>query len=247
MKNMNRIIGFFSFLLCCTILMVACSTKSEENLIEPVVHEIQKSLLPDEIAMLDLIDEPTSGYVGLTSFSTLSTQNYREQSVKLRADMFDSAGLRADYGTLSLDNVTLNTTGSLNNYETLVGNTDTYNMYGNSVDLTLAGNGSLPSITSTPIYVPELLTITSPQFANNLTISSNFQFSWVVDNTNPFDKVGIRIEYDPTSTENTSLGGNHVYNDIVTDDTGNYTVTSNDLSGIPVGGIIKVYLARGTI
>jgi hypothetical protein len=118
-------------------------------------------------------------------------------------------------------------------------------LYGTTTPVSLSGKEGLPGF-STNFYVPKMMTITSPAHSNNSIISQGTTISWEADNNNTFG-VGIAIRYNPNSFENYDLNqsGSTVVNLFRVEDTGNYTITANDLAGFPSGAHLTFGIGRG--
>ncbi len=232
----------FAFL----IASLGCSKENPtQKLIEDVLSS-QRDQMPSEIQILQLLQLPTDGYASLTSYATLSTQPFRGPEVMIRGFGYSKAGTLSDFGSLAFNSIITNASSTGTNFDYLsVGVPGSKDLYGTTVPVSLAGKDGLPGF-SANFYVPKMMTITSPSFTNQAVISQGTTISWEADNNNTFG-VGIAIRYNPNSFQNYDLNqsGSTVTNLVRVEDTGSYTITANDLAGIPSTAHLTFGIGRG--
>lgn len=120
--------------------------------------------------------------------------------------------------------------------------------FGGTKTFSLAGNNSEQiNGFSTTMYVPQEIVMTAPAtYMANASTGSGFTVTWNQDNSNT-EPVYIGLVYlgAESHAENGSLSSTDVWKLISTTDDGSYTVSSSDLTGMPVGGILKISIGRG--
>jgi len=94
------------------------------------------------------------------------------------------------------------------------------------------------------MYVPELidLTLSNPEEFDK---TQNLTFTWNSDANN--SDVYVRLKYSKGLNEmvNPSMTWSNIVMNYTTNDDGSFTINSSDLSGLPVGGLVDVIIARG--
>ncbi|HLP93826.1 MAG TPA: hypothetical protein VK168_07295 [Saprospiraceae bacterium] len=231
----------------CLMIILALGCQ-KENPVQKIGEEIlsaERDLLPSEIQILNLLQLPTDGYAAITSYATLSTQPFRGPEIIIRAYGYNKAGIKSDFGALTVGTVVANPISSTNNDYLTVGAPGAKDLYGTNSAITLDGKNGLPGFLS-DFYIPKMMTISSPTFSNNSTITEGTTITWEADNNNSIG-VGIAISFDPLDFANQGLNAPNgpVLNVIHIDDTGSYSITANDLAGIPANARITVGLGRG--
>jgi hypothetical protein len=238
-SNMKKI--FFAILLLNTF---GCSKdNSTQKLLEDVFAS-QRDALPSEIQILELLKAPTDGYAILSSYATLAIQDLRGPEIMIQGFGYSKAGIKSDFGTLTFGNINTNINTSFD-YRSL-GATGAKDLFGTTNSVALFGANNLPGF-STNFYIPKLMTITSPAFSNNSVIFPGTTITWEPDTNNTTFGVGIAILYSPNSPENLhlQLSESPVRNYIRSADTGSYTISTNDLAGIPTGATLSFGIGRG--
>lgn len=125
--------------------------------------------------------------------------------------------------------------------------------FGSNVTFSISGNVSTYTAASTSLYVPEELYIDTISCSCQIgypEISLSglpYEIRW---NTDPQNQKGvvILIKYEgyESHQRDASLPSNIYFKPAITaPDNGSYDITAADLAGIPIGGIIDVYVARG--
>lgn len=227
--------------------LLGCSKEDNRQRFIENLLSVQRSQMPSEIQILELLQLPTDGYAALTSYATLSTQAFRGSEVIIQGFGYNKAGDLSDFGSLAFNSIITNASGgSETNVNYLsVGVPGSMDLFGTSVPVSLAGKNGLPGFNAN-FYIPKMMTITSPTFSNNSVISPGTTITWIPDSNNTFG-VGIAIRYDPNSFENYELNqtGSAQTKLIHVEDTGNYTITTNDLAGIPSTAHVRFGIGRG--
>jgi len=229
-------------------LLIALLGCSKENPAQKFIEDIllsQRDQMPSEIQILELLQLPTDGYASITSYATLSTQPFRGPEVMIRGFGYSKGGTSSDFGPLAFSSIITSTISGTNFDYLTIGASGSKDLYGTVTPVSLAGKDGLPGFSSN-FYIPKMMTITSPSFSNNSIISQGTTISWEADSNNTFG-VGIAIRYNPNAFENYDLNqsGSTVINLVRVEDTGNYTITANDLVGIPSGAHLMFGIGRG--
>ena len=237
---------FFAFL----IAALGCSKENPAQKFLEDILSSQRDQMPSEIQILELLHLPTDGYASITSYATLGTQSLRGPEVMIRGFGYNKAGTSSDFGLLAFGSIitspiNTSTTSETNLDYLTIGAPGSKDLYGTTTPVSLAGKDGLPGF-SANFYVPKMMTITSPAHSNNSIISQGTTISWEADNNNTFG-VGIAIRYNPNSFENYDLNqsGSTVINLVRVEDTGSYTITANDLAGIPSTAHLTFGIGRG--
>ncbi|MDO8365235.1 MAG: hypothetical protein Q7T20_00465 [Saprospiraceae bacterium] len=230
------------------LLLIVASGCSKDNSVQKFIEDLlssQRNQLPSEIQILELLQLPTDGYASITSYATLSTQPFRGPEIMIRGFGYSKEGLSSDFGPLAFSSIITNTISETNFDYLTIGAPGSKDLYGTITPISLAGKNGLPGF-NTNFYVPKMMTITSPSFSNNSVISQGTTISWEADSNNTFG-VGIAIHYNPNAFENYGLNqsGSTVTNLVRVEDTGNYTITANNLAGIPVNAELTLRIGRG--
>ena len=180
----------FLFLIFITA-MFGCN--KEQNFSKNFTEDLmatQRSQLPDPIQLLDLISLPTDGYVYLSNWTTLGSQPFRGPNILMGGYGYDKLGTKQDFGNLSFN--TLNLVSNATSDYFSIGMTGSKDLFGTTIPVSLAGKNSLPGFNST-FYVPKLMTITSPVFSSNSTITPGTTITWEADPQNTLG-VGIVVQ-----------------------------------------------------
>lgn len=231
------------------IFLIAALGCSKENIQQKLEGALasQRDQLPSEIQILELLELPTEGYATIRSWATLSIQDLRGPEVIISGFGYSKGGVKSDFGSLAFGSIVTNTVSSTNFDYLTIGPSGAKELFGTTTSVSLAGSQSqdLPGF-STSYYIPKMMTITSPSFSNNSIVSSGTTITWEPDSNNTYG-VGIAIHYDPNSHENTDLNqsGSTVINVVRVEDTGSYTITANDLAGIPSNARLRLGIGRG--
>lgn len=243
MKN----IIIVSLTILATFLMSSCAKNNSisEDFKDNLLIQ-QREQLPSVIEVLNLLQEPTNGYLFVTSFSTLAMQNNRGNEILIGGFCNDNTDQPRDFGGLSINEITIECDSELKYGYTLDQDfSSALGYFGQSTTVSLEGSEVLPSL-NTDFYIPKMMTITNMDNSSN-SISEGMEITWDDDLNNTFG-VGIAIIFDPLSTENDTKDFSNyqeVRTAIHTEDDGSYTITSSDLSGIPAGSSVEFYIGRG--
>ncbi len=174
----------------------------------------QRSTLPSVIDIMDLLNEPVDGYISVTSYGTYSIQSLRGQETMCHAKLLDKSGKSSYFGDLSLNDVelpyTFNTQANTQNeYGGNFGLSGAPALFGDTIEVDVAGADTFPGL-SVSFYSPPLITLESPAYQNNDTLSfDNLLVEWTSDPLNE-NGIGIMIHYDPSDPDNVGIGGSNV-------------------------------------
>ena len=227
------------------MMVLLCSCSKDKTDFQSDLLTKQRESLPTAADLLELITTPTDGYVVLGRMGSISKKLNQEDDVQLVAEGIKKNGDWGNFGTLTIGNYIVEAqTPSANTYYQHIGVGSVSEIFGTNVSVQLEGNNELPGF-GTTVNTVELMNVSSPQWASNLSMGSGQDIVWNADNEN--DKgVGILIEYDRYDIGNSQLESNsNVERFIHTEDDGLYTLTSEDLSGIPTNAHAKITIARG--
>lgn len=232
------------FLAILLLNALGCSKdNSSQKLLEDVLAS-QRDGLPSAIQILELLQMPTDGYATISSYATLAIQNFRGPEIMIRGFGYSKANAKSNFGALTFGNISTNVNAGFD-YSS-VGAPGAKDLFGTTTSVALSGASNLTGF-STNFYIPKLMTVTSPAFSNNSVISPGTTITWEPDANNTTFGVGIAISFDPNSPENhhLNLSGSITKNYIRTEDTGSYTISSNDLAGIPTDATLSLIIGRG--
>lgn len=212
----------------------------------------QRESLPNAIQILELLEQPTDGFIWLTSFSTPYTPGHLSQCggfINGPWSDLDFYGSTLHYGSIattlpesSSPDVAYTEFNDVNyQHEAIYGATQ-------SVKIFLENQTEQP-VLNVDVYVPYHIGVTNyPTHPNPVpTYNVGSSILWNADALNRFG-IGIAVVYDAADPENSAYSSsvpNSVVNLIHTEDDGSYTFSSSDLQGIPVGASIDVYIGRG--
>lgn len=205
----------------------------------------QRASLPDVADLLSLISTPTDGYVVIGRLGSISKKLNREDDIQFVAEGITKNGDWADYGELSIGAYAVQAQNpSANVYYQHVGVNSVSEIYDTNLNVSLEGKEELPGFETT-IETPKILNVTSPTWASNLSFGTGETITWEADENNT-KGIGVLIEFDRTDIGNGQLEAtSNITKFIHTEDDGSYTLTADDLSGIPTDGHAVISLARG--
>lgn len=211
----------------------------------------QRSSLPDAIQIINLLEQPTDGFIWLTSFSTPYTTHYLSQCggfINGPWNDYDFYGSTLHYGTIS---TTLPASTSPDVAFTPFNdvNYQHESLYGSEPAVKIFLQNQTEAVFNTSIYVPvHMKVINYPAHPSPVpTYNTGSALAWLADAYNRFG-VGIAIVYDPDDPENEALSSafpNPVVHLVHTEDDGEYIFETADLLNIPGGASIDVYIGRG--
>jgi hypothetical protein len=237
-------ITILSFIV--TMALSSCTKESlENNSFTRNLLSSERSNLPDVIDLLDMLKAPTDGYIAFFSVGSYGSQNYRGPEVTLNGYMYDKNGQRRDIGDLAFGSGTF-TADASNQYRfTDLSNGLSY--FGAPTTIGFEGSTefNIPGVSSN-FYVPKLMTLTAPAYSNQTPLAPNLNLQWEADPLNT-NGVGIMIYYNQKEafnivqkfTEPSVKTLKHVQ------DNGSYTITADDLAGIPKDAFVDVVIGRG--
>lgn len=106
-----------------------------------------------------------------------------------------------------------------------------------------SGNG-IPSF-SDSLYVPSLVSISSPTVGSFVSKSANISLAWNSDANNDSVVVGFEYLSDASQIRDSTLPGTIIQWATFTEDDGSYSIPSSVLNSLPVGGLVRLVVARG--
>ena len=216
-----------------------CETDLQKMLIQ------QRSSLPSAIQVLDMLEQPTDGYIWLKSYIGPAHQRpatYCSGFINGPWDMnFTGSTLR--FGgistTLPPDKVQyLDFIDTDYQHENIYGTTQ-------NVRITLQDSEE-QSVLNADFYVPKHIDITNYTFQPNQipAYGPNSTIEWSADAANPYG-IGIVVLYNSLDPDNSGYTGSRVSNLIHTEDDGTYTFGASDFADIPAGAHISIAIGRG--
>ena len=240
-----------TFLLLLSFLFLHACNKEE-----PVISDLQKILaqqrdgLPSPIQILNLLEQPTDGYVWLKSFTGPANDRPITELGGFISGTWDLnyTGSSLNFGLMT---TTMAASGSGKNFSNVIDfNYQFENIYGTSqnVQIGLQANPS-QFVLNSNFYIPKHLSLTNYIFQLNQKPNwhSGSPISWVADGNNSHG-IGIAVVYDPEKLENKVFQPTHpnrTVNPIHTLDDGQYTFDNADFQGIPAGADVDIYIGRG--
>lgn len=240
----------FLLFLFILIAFLSCQKEGSFNFKDSLSIK-ERSLLPSVLEKLNLASQPVNGHISVSSFTTLATQQSRSEAMTISGYLHDNNGVLSDFGTMAIDNsIELNADPNESFHYQSGLNSNISSLYGQNINISLEGNGDLPEL-NTNVYLPPVIEITSPEHQNtidDMNFSEGTDIEWIADENND-NGVGILIEFNATSIDNSLRGINPELPNkaikIHTEDDGTYTISSEDLSGIPEGALVRLHVARG--
>lgn len=122
-------------------------------------------------------------------------------------------------------------------------------LFGDTTTFSVGGNPGIYGSGSLDLECPEIVVISNPFNSSSKTLQShskgsNLDLEWNSGN----DDVVILLQYDGplSSTLDSLLSDTSQFVDYLTADDGVYTINSSVFSAYPVGGICRVFIARGS-
>lgn len=122
------------------------------------------------------------------------------------------------------------------------------NFYGKKLELNFNGNIglSLDDAANYDVYIPNILNVSVSNLSSNGGFIVGTQIIWNADPLNT-NGVALLAEYSPNNQIDPSIASaypNVMSGGITFEDTGKYTITSEDLKSYPKGSIIKFTIGR---
>ncbi len=163
------------------------------------------------------------------------------------AASFYSNGSKSFAGIMAIDGIQLSFLSDNHYYRSMSSSQDGATLcsqYGSTVNVSLSGNTSFPSL-SNSIYVPKKLNIKSSSnigsvVTDMISRSSNLNLQWDADIQTPGSKLYILIVADaPGSVPNAPAIV------IETEDDGAFTINSSNFQNFQVGGTATIHCGRG--
>lgn len=231
MKNIIIIV----MLLC--LIFVSCS---QEDSVVSNTNSDNKTPNLFKIMNLSLDLDSTLSSIVIESFGTT---NETTRSTSAHAAFFSNSdrSLKVNANNLYIDNHLLQADNNNDYYLS-----DNFSSsYGTTANVGIEGSSYIDSI-GFNMYVPEILNVIT-QDTDTLDKNYDYTLNWNSDNNNT-NGVFIHVEYngsmntnliDSSLPDTTIIWNNHV------SDTGTYVIDSDVFSGMPVNGIVSIYLARG--
>ena len=243
------------FLFTSLVLISACSKDGIEGG-QGAWAEVPK-YLKDFAETSECAAPDITGVINFYVFTTPSYQDNPEVHGEVSANFFDEMnGEAVDKGTLQIGNSANTQPASLSSAEASSNNGNEYRLNFNAKEL-YGGSASIRLINGNSVDMDESYNL--PSFINISNSSlllgtfkdinnQNNSFNWTGDSNNALG-VALILSYQPESPLNVDLKNQghteQVKNVILTQDTGNYTFSSDDFNGIPMGAYVEMSMARG--
>lgn len=235
------------FTLFVTLLFASCKKDAPccDSELEKLLIQ-QRNGLPSAIQILDMLEQPTDGYIWLKSYNGPANERPATQ-----CSGFINGPWEVDFTASTLQFGGISTTMPANrvHYTDFIDNEYQYeNIYGTNanVRITLLNGGEQPVLNAN-FYVPKHIQLTNYTFQlhQKPTYESGVSISWAADAANTYG-IGIAVVYEAQNPDNsTYVSSKSVVNLIHTDDDGSYTFTASDFAGIPAGANIEIVIGRG--
>lgn len=242
---MKHIILFLTLLL----LLAAC-TKDErcnQSELEQLLAQ-QRSSLPSAIQILDMLEQPTDGYIWLKSFSGPADTRPATQCSGFVNGPWDTNLIGSTLQFGSITTTMPNTANDVHFSNFIDAGYQHENLYGTTqnVRITLPGGGE-QALLNSDFYIPKHITVTNYTF--QLHQKPDYQtgstIEWVADQVNTLG-IGIAVVYESQDPENRAYtNSKSVANLIHTEDDGSYTFSASDFADIPAGAHINIVIGRG--
>ena len=189
------------------------------------------------------------GYLGVAASTNISSSS--EGLYGTTGGFFDNTDLRSprhDYGVATIAGKSVSAGSEMYYSESGSMSDVDAPTFGANGTWTINGGTGGPSFTKT-MYVPSVIELLSPTRTgpaiSDLSRSSDITVSWNSDPGN--DNVLVVLFYDGAISNDIdpTLPASDEVQHWITDDDGSYTISSSDLSSLPVGGRIRIIVARG--
>ncbi len=234
MKNISIIIFITFSLFSCNKDNVVTETVNQE------IERIEKAFIPDVLYHYGKLTKKTSGYLSVQSYRTLALKdNSSGGSFKAGGIILDNQGNPQDFGNMNIGNISMNANSSYGN------------MYGlrDKVGMDLYGTYTSFNInnflSSTEMYIPKIIDITSHNQDNNPTVSINSNIDWTLDTKNDLGVIIVLTYYPDNNIALNSQYPEEIYHAILTEDDGSYSFSNQDLSKFPSNSNLMIKLIRG--
>lgn len=236
---MNKLIIYLSFV---SLLIFGCKKET--------VREKVNNVFPYLFTSDSLV--PNNGIISFACYRYASGDNSRQ--FQIHGAIYSDTGYTTSInaGTLSIGGLNFSSDASMDKQ---YGNTNidasdstpAKSIFGATSKFKIAGNSGVINSDSVSFYVPAEIMMTSPT-NSQLTISksSSLTVQWNTDGSNT-EGVYLMLRYNGalSHAKDSSLSSTDI---IIThyssSDGGSYTFSSGDLSSLPVGGILEVYVGR---
>jgi len=237
------------FILSLPLFFAACKkdTPCCESELEQLLAQ-QRSSLPSAIQILDMLEQPTDGYVWLKSFSGPADNRPATQCSGFVNGPWDTnlTGSTLQFGSIITSMPATSTDVYFSNFIDAAYQHE--NLYGTTqnVRITLPGGGE-QTVLNADFYIPKHITVTNYTFQPNHKPSyqSGSTIEWAADPLNTFG-IGIAVVYESLDPNNrTFTNSKSVANLIHTEDDGSYTFSASDFADIPAGAHINIVIGRG--
>jgi hypothetical protein len=246
-------ISIFTFLTSIFIILVLAACERKVEVSPDKNTEPQKNLRTSRDILLYYYQmlgefEKCDAYAYMMNFNTLPSQNSTDYEVSIFSQFFrDRAKMLGDsnYDAFSVNNVSIPKDG-VGSFFTR--NVTFNNLYGKNINLKFSKGQDQTEIKN--LYLPKKLnvSITPDMGGNNYQIKEGTVFEWNADELNEKGVV-IKIEYNPVF--NTSQISQNYPEPIVkfigVPDNGSYTLTGQDISGLPSKADVNISVMRGLV
>lgn len=219
---------FFLFTACKKNDLQDLKDAQEELLVQ------QRGALPSVAQMLAEVLVPVDGYVIVSSFGTVTSQDATPNTA-INAVFINSEKRHESFGAVQLGGIDLSLDAANNNYmvDGLDVKSQINDFYGKMEPLSISGKGDVSYNQS--IYIPKPMRVLSKDVDE---IKEGATITWEVDSENKFG-IGILLEY----------GGHLQFHKFIhTEDDGSYTLTRDDVKEILEQGpssFVDVSVGRG--
>jgi hypothetical protein len=214
----------------------ACKKKEEDAIGTPVYPDIAEIIADPGGTAKRLMSK--AGYIHLSVYTPIGLDGGYP-------NIYATFDKQDYFGALSVGSYELSYDPAVKAYDNSLDHSSaTYlrTLFGTQVPIQLKDKNGTKDEMIHKIYVPKQLKVTT-SFTSD--ISTNAKFAWNADVTNTLG-VFILITFEPSDPHNKAFSNvPAVAKQIRATDNGSYSLTAQDLAGIPKGASIRITLARG--
>jgi|GEM_PF-1687310 len=216
-----------------------CDTELEKLLIQ------QRNGLPSAIQILDMLEQPTDGYIWLKSYNGPANDRPVTQCSGFINGPWE---MNFTASTLQFGGISTTMPADRVHYTDFIDTQYQYeNIYGAAQDVRITLNGAEQPVVNANFYVPKHIQLANYTFQlhQKPTYESGVSISWVADTANAYG-VGVAVVYQADDPANSAYtNSKSVVNLIHTEDDGSYTFSASDFADIPTGANIEIVIGRG--
>lgn len=215
-------------------------------------ENVSKPKYVDEriLKYLKFSNAETDGSFMLQSFATQATQNH-VRDYSFDGAFFDKNNQIIEGALVKIDDVEFKS-NNRSGFSYHLSENSLKKLYGKKVKITLSrkksiGTANRSSNGGQEFYVPRDIELITPELGEGNVLQAGTTIEWNADTNN--DKgLLILVEYDPNFVDNGQFrDAGHdgsIYKYVVAEESGSYTLTAEDIEGLPLGSTVILKLIR---